>query len=83
MQASMVGIFVSAVISVSLLPARPKNQGRWKYPIMLLQWALLPVTLILFGSIPAAEAQTRLMLGPKYHLGFFVTPKARGKEEVK
>ena len=79
MQASMVGIFVSSIISVGLLPPRPKHHGRWKYPIMILQWALLPVTLILFGSFPAVEAQTRLMLGPKYHLGFFVTPKARGK----
>jgi len=79
MQASMVGIFVSAIISVGLLPPRPKHHKSWKYPIMLLQWALLPITLILFGSLPAMEAQTRLALGPKYHLGFFVTPKARGK----
>jgi hypothetical protein len=79
MQASLVGIFVSAVISLGLLPPRPKHRGRWQYPIMLLQWVMLPVTLVLFGSIPAAEAQTRLMLGPKYHLGFFVTPKARSK----
>ncbi len=77
MQVSMAGILVSAIISILLLPARPKNRSKWMYPVMLLQWILLPVTLILFGSLPAVEAQTRLMLGKKYHLGFFVTPKSR------
>ncbi|KKQ79522.1 MAG: hypothetical protein UT02_C0033G0007 [Parcubacteria group bacterium GW2011_GWC2_38_7] len=77
MQVSMMGIVISSIISVLLLPARPKNHSKWKYPLMLLQWILLPVTLILFGSLPAVEAQTRLMLGKKYHLGFFVTPKSR------
>lgn len=77
MTAAMAGILVSAIISVLLLPPRPKHHPKWKYSIMLLQWILLPITLIIFGSIPAVEAQTRLMLGKKYHLGFFVTPKSR------
>jgi hypothetical protein len=77
MRFAMGGILVSAIISVFMLPPRPKNHSRWKYPVMLLQWILLPVTLILFGSLPAVEAQTRLMLGKKYHLGFWVTPKSR------
>jgi len=78
---SMMGIFVSAFLSLRLLPQLPANQKPWKYSIMILQWIFLPVTLIVFGSIPAIEAQTRLMLGPKYHLGFFVTPKARTESE--
>jgi len=77
MLAAMIGIFFSALISLFILPPRPQNQPKWKYLIMFLQWLLLPITLILFGSIPATEAQTRLMLGEKYHLGFFVTPKDR------
>ncbi len=75
MTAAMIGILISAILSVLLLPRRPKTQPRYKYLIMFLQWILLPITLIIFGSIPAAEAQTRLMFG-KY-LGFFVTPKSR------
>lgn len=73
LQLAMAGIFVSAILSLLLLPQRPG----WRHPflsfVMLAQWALLPLTLVLFGSIPAIEAQTRLALGKR--LGFWVTEK--------
>ncbi len=72
---AMVGLLTSSVISTLLLPSRPKNHNIFKKLFMLLEWALLPITIIIFGSIPGLEAQTRLMFG-KY-LGFFVTPKKR------
>jgi hypothetical protein len=72
---SMIGLFGSAFISLLLLPPRPKHKSIKASLSMVLQWLLLPVALILFGSFPAIDAQTRLMLG-KY-MGFFVTPKAR------
>lgn len=75
MTIGMIGIFVSAILSIRLLPPRPQHQPRYKYAVMFLQWLLLPITIIAFGSIPSTDAQTRLMLG-KY-LGFFVTPKNR------
>jgi hypothetical protein len=78
MQIAMAGILVSAVLSLALLPPRPNKVYPHKYLIMILQWVLLPVTLILFGSIPATEAQTRLMLGGKFRLGFHVSPKEKG-----
>jgi len=79
MTLAMVGMVFSAILSMFILPPRPKQHPKWKYLIMLFQWILLPVTFIIFGAIPAVDAQTRLMLGKKYHLGFFVTPKARKK----
>ncbi len=82
MTLAMVGIFVSAIISLRLLPPLPRNHRKLTLLIMMLQWLILPIALILFGSLPAIEAQTRLMLG-KY-LGFFNTPKVRSynKEEL-
>ncbi|HOX97062.1 MAG TPA: glycosyltransferase family 2 protein [bacterium] len=75
MLVGMLGILLSAFIFLVLLPKRPERYSPWKYLFMLLQWILLPVVMIVFGSIPATESQTRLMLG-KY-LGFWVTPKVR------
>lgn len=74
---SMVGILVSAIISLTLLPPRPNKYTPIRFLVMILQWLILPVSLIVFGAIPALEAQTRLMLG-KY-LGFWVTEKSRNK----
>lgn len=72
---AMVGLISSAIISMIMLPPRPPNFGRFKYLWMVLQWLLFPINFILFGAIPALDAQTRLMLG-KY-MGFWVTPKSR------
>ncbi len=70
---AMVGIIVSVMIELRLLPERPASVPAIKFVEMLLQWVALPISLIVFGCIPAAEAQTRLMLGR--YLGFHVTEK--------
>ena len=76
MRLSMMGLFVSAALSLSLLPPPPQHRSKpYSYLVVLLQWVLMPVTYIVFGSIPATDAMTRLMLGGKYRLGFFVSPK--------
>jgi hypothetical protein len=74
MTVAMIGMVVSAVISWLLLPPKPAKYGKWRSLSMILQWALLPVTLIIFGSFPAIESQTRLLL--KKPLGFWVTDKS-------
>lgn len=77
MRFGMLGLLVIAMMSVAILPPLPSNGRRharyYRYPWMFLQWIIFPITMILFGSIPAVDAQTRLMLG-KY-LGFWVTEK--------
>lgn len=74
-----IGIVTSALLSIVLLPPkRPEGFGKHRVFLYFLQWVLMPVTFIIFGSIPALEAQTRLMLGGKFRLGFWKTPKHVG-----
>jgi hypothetical protein len=75
MTVAMIGMLISAAISLLLLPPRPKNYSKLKNLSMIFQWLLLPVTLIFFGAFPALDAQTRLMLNKP--LGFWVTEKTR------
>lgn len=75
MMLAMFGLIFSAIISTLLLPKRPKKYGILKNVSMVVQWAILPVSIIVLGSFPGLHAQTKLMLG-KY-MGFWVTPKAR------
>jgi len=69
------GIMFISLFNLGFLPKKPKEVSWLAYPLMLLQWLLFPITMIFFGSIPATEAQTRLMLGGKFRLGFQVTKK--------
>jgi len=75
MTAAMIGLVFVTILSINLLPPKPLRYGRFKYVLMILQWFLFPINMIIFGSIPALDAQTRLALG-KY-LGFWNTPKSR------
>lgn len=75
MNFAMVGLIFSGTISALLLPKRPKHYTVWKNIKMVLEWVFVPVTVIVFGSIPCLEAQIRLMFG-KY-MGFWITPKSR------
>jgi hypothetical protein len=75
MNIALIGMITSAVFSTILLPPRPSHHKSYKYLFMVLQWLLFPITMLIFGSIPATEAITRLMIG-KY-LGFYITEKKR------
>ncbi len=75
MNVCMFGLVVSAVIAMNLAPQAPIGFGKKQKLFMVLQWILVPVTIIVFSALPGLEAQTRLMFG-KY-MGFWVTPKHR------
>ncbi|MBI2625046.1 MAG: glycosyltransferase family 2 protein [Candidatus Nealsonbacteria bacterium] len=72
---AMVGLVISAYLSIVLLPPKPPKYGKYKYFIFVLEWLFLPIVMVFFSALPAIEAQTRLMFG-KY-LGFWPTEKFR------
>ena len=69
-----VGLIVSVLVSLRMLPKRPKKYHKSKNIFMVLQWILMPITSILYQSLAAFYAQTRLMLG-LYMEKFDVTRK--------
>jgi len=72
---SMLGLILSAYLSILLLPPRPPEYGRFKYLVFILGWLSVPVIMIFFTSFPALDAQTKWLLG-KY-IGFWPTEKIR------
>ncbi len=80
----MTGIVIALYMTFRFLPGRPDHHGKFGYVRMVLQWILVPILSIAYGSLTAVNAQTRLFLG-KY-LGFDVTEKAvkkAGDKEAK
>ncbi|MBI3442393.1 MAG: glycosyltransferase family 2 protein [Candidatus Sungbacteria bacterium] len=77
MSFAMIGIVSSAFFAIILLPPKPKWFRKRHHILYFFQWILMPITMIVFGAFPALEAQTRVMLGHKFRLGFWVTPKYR------
>jgi hypothetical protein len=71
---SWIGVLILGWIGFQLLPKRPKL-AKNKLIEYFAQWILVPLTGILFGSIPALDAELRLMLA-KY-MGFQSTDKVR------
>ncbi len=71
---AMVGLIVTVIVSLRMLPERPKKYPKKKTFFMLIQWVLMPVIAIVYQSAAAFYAQTRLMLG-KYMEKFDVTKK--------
>ncbi|MFH0806697.1 MAG: glycosyltransferase family 2 protein [Candidatus Brennerbacteria bacterium] len=76
---SVLGIVIFAILSATLLSPRLawERKNAWASLLYVVQWFLLPLTLLVWSGVPALEAQTRMMLGGKFRLGFWRTPKKR------
>ena len=71
----MVGLFITILLTMKMLPPRPARYKRRRTIGMVLQWLLMPVTSVLYSSLASYNAQTHLALG-KYLDKFDVTDKA-------
>lgn len=75
-QVATVGIFITILISLKMLPPRPERYKKRRSLWMVAQWVYMPVTSICYNAAAAAYSQTRLALG-KYLDKFDVTEKGR------
>lgn len=69
------GLIIAIFFSMKLLPPRPPRYKKHRSFLMLIQWVLLPVTSIVYGSFAGLNSQTHLMLG-RYLDKFNLTHKA-------
>lgn len=75
-QVAAVGLFITIILSIKMLPPRPARYKKTKNIFMVVQWLLMPVTSICYSSLSSFNAQTRLAFG-KYLNRFDVTDKSR------
>jgi Glycosyl transferase family group 2 len=70
-----VSLVLFMIVALVLLPERPPHRRPTAWATMIAEWLLLPIVIPVFLSLPAIDAQVRLMTGR--YLGFRVTPKRR------
>ncbi len=63
------------VLSRMILPPKPKEVSWFKNVIMVMEWFLVPFIILILGSTPALDAQTRLASGR--YMEFNPTPKIK------
>lgn len=66
-------LVILIIIDAKSRPKKPASYSVAKTPLLLFQWLLLPAISLLFSSLPALEAHTRLLLGKR--LEYKVTEK--------
>jgi hypothetical protein len=71
---AIVGLFITAFASLTILPRRPQRYRRARVIWMLLQWILAPIVAVIYSSVCAYTAQMMLATG-HYMNKFDVTKK--------
>jgi hypothetical protein len=71
---ALVSLLVLVVVEHRIVPPRPADWGRLRRFVTYLQWLALPLVGIFFSTLPALDAQTRLLTGR--YLEYRVTEKA-------
>jgi hypothetical protein len=71
---ALVSLFVLVVVEHQIVPPRPAHWGRFQRLTSYVQWLGLPFVGIFFSTLPALDAQTRLLTGR--YLEYRVTEKA-------
>ncbi len=72
---TFISLFLTIFMHEKIVPPRPKTMRWYGRVFSFAQWLLVPIIILTFGTIPALDAQTRLMLGQ--YMKFRVTNKAR------
>lgn len=79
---ALVGLVITIFFSLITLPPKPARYKRHRTVFMVLQWAYLPLTTVIYNSFAAFYSQTRLIFG-LYMDKFDVTEKAVMNEDKK
>jgi hypothetical protein len=68
---------VWVLMSIAILPPRPPDVKWNKNVVLVLEWIIVPFVVLILGSTPALDAQTRLMFAR--YMEFYPTAKMRKK----
>jgi cellulose synthase/poly-beta-1,6-N-acetylglucosamine synthase-like glycosyltransferase len=60
---TLITSLVWVILSRTILPKRPSHISWRKNIVMVLEWVIVPFIIVVLGSVPALDAQTRLALG--------------------
>jgi hypothetical protein len=71
---ALVSLLVLVAVESRIVPSRPPEWGRFERFLSYVQWIGLPLVGIFFSTLPALDAQTRLLTGR--YLEYRVTEKA-------
>lgn len=71
---ALVSLLVLVVVEYRIVPPRPSDWGLVHRLLSHVQWLLLPLVGVFFSTLPALDAQTRLLTGR--YLEYRVTEKA-------